>query len=168
MNYGLFELLMTNRQLWKASNQYAHDVRPTHHVRLTLLEKRSVVSDKDGANRWFSLLAGDNFERAHGRFVYNLSKRLTPRSVWRRFHPVLKSVGALHGTGGNTSLHVHLNIHIPERVDEATLADAVCLTAYHEPWVANGEVSVNISQIRSAREAIYYTIAKGQDHIVQT
>jgi hypothetical protein len=161
-------LLTTTRPLWKASNQYAHDVRPTHHIRLTLLERRSIVSDNDGAKRWVSLLAGDNFECAHHRFVYNLSKRLTPRSVWRRFRPQLKSVGALHGVEGNTSLHVHLNIHIPERVDEATLANAVCLTAAFEPWIANGAESVNISRLKYAREAIYYTIAKGSEHIVQS
>jgi hypothetical protein len=168
MNDGLSELLMNTRQLWQASNQYAHDLRPTHHIRLTLLERRSIVSDKDGAKRWVNLLEGDNFECAHRRFVYNLSKKLTPRSVWKRFHPVLKSVGALHGAVGKTSLHVHLNIYIPEWVDEAALANAVTLTAEREPWVANGAVNVNISRLKSAREAVYYTIAKGNKHIVQS
>lgn len=154
----------TRTSIRAAASQWEARVQPTHHLRISLCEK--LCADPATKGPWE---VGDEevYGEVYDRFVRCLSKRLAPnRNVWKRFKPIIPNVGCLHGKWVNSSWHFHINLRMPERIDEEALLHQVYLTAMNEPWVPNGPHYVNLSPVRSGERAIAYTMKEGFDHVM--
>jgi len=141
-------------------------VQPTHFITLSLCQSRMIVSEH-GLKCW---VRGDDviYQQAYASFMRALSKRLTLRTAWDRFKPILPNMSAIEGGDGKERNHMHLLIANPENVTEERFRMAVCNVAAGNPWIMNGQYAVDIKNIADDREAMtkaYYTMKRGVERI---
>lgn len=137
-------------------------VQPTHFITLSLCQARMFVAD-GGMESW---VQGDDvvYQQVHAGFMRSLSKRLTRRAAWDCYRPVIHSACAIEGGKGGQRFHMHLLLAKPEHVTETRFRMAVCAVADGNPWVMNGNHSVDIQKIQDDEEAMrkaFYTLKRG-------
>ena len=153
----------TRRQIYSAADEWHERVKPTHHLRLSLHKAKCM--DPIGKQHW---IQGDEiiYGEVYQRFIRSLSKGLAPnRNVWKRFKSILPNMGCLHGKSGKTDWHLHINLRLPDRVDEEKLLHKIYLTVWNEPWVPHGLDYFHLSAIRSGPRTLSYTMTEGFDHV---
>lgn len=141
-------------------------VQPTHFITLSLCQARKFVA-AGGMESWAQ---GDDviYQQVHEAFMRSLSKRLTRRAAWDRYQPIIPNACAIEGGKGAERFHLHLLVAKPEHVTETRFRMAVCVVADGNPWVMNGNHSVDIQQIQDHEEAkrkAFYTLKRGIDRI---
>lgn len=141
-------------------------VQPTHFITLSLCQSRVIVSEH-GLKSW---VRGDDviYQQAYVGFMRALSKRLTPRTAWDRYKPILPNMSAIEGGDSKERNHMHLLIAKPDNVTEERFRMAVCNVAAGSKWIMNGQYAVDIKNIADDREAMtkaYYTVKRGVERI---
>lgn len=152
-------MYISGKRFFKTADEWFASVQPDYHVRLSLLQRRSL--GRVCGTYWQS---GEEifYREVCNRFIRSLSHRFCPnKNVWKRFRPILPNICCLHGKGNNKAWHLHLNIRAPEGISDVDFEKNVWDTARKNPWIPFGHHSIHVEPIRCQAKAISYTMKEG-------
>ena len=147
-------------------------IQPTHFVTVNFKKGRKIDNEL-GFCPW---VAGDDviYHIAADAIVRCLSKALVSRSNWKRHRNLLPSAYSIEGgkRDGFREIwqrpHVHFSIQVPSHVDDLTFELAAWKASRRNPWVIEGEGSIQIEALRSAPAGLGYSLKEGTGRFMIT
>lgn len=158
------KMYVSRNKLFATADEWFAAVEPNYHIRLSLLKSRSLGRlSRTGWKSGEEIL----YREVCDRFVRSLSRRFCPnQNVWKRFRPILPNICCLHGGGGKTAWHLHLNILAPDGISNVDFETHVWDAAKKNPWIPFGHHFIHVEPIRCQAKAISYTMKEGFSSVV--